>query len=182
MMRKLIVVSLLVLAAIPAIALAETTPADKTQAKADCTAQKASLGATTFQQLHSPKGSAQSAFAKCVARFSLIENQNVKNAAKDCRTEQSTMTAEAFATKYHANANGKNAFGKCVSTNAKAASKDDVQTTIGSAKACKAERKDANFAAAHNGQTFAQFYGKGSANAFGKCVSAKAKEAAQQGP
>ena len=181
-MRKLIVISFLALAAIPAIALAEDTPTNRAQAKTDCTTQKNSLGAATFQQLYSPKGSAQSAFAKCVARFSLIENQNVNNAAKDCRTEQSTMTAEAFATKYHANANGKNAFGKCVSSKAKAESKDDVQATIGAAKACKAERNDAGFAAAHGGQSFAQFYGKGSANAFGKCVSGKSKEAEQQGP
>jgi hypothetical protein len=136
----------------------------------------------TFQQLYSPKGSAQSAFAKCFARFSLIENQNIKNAAKDSRLEQSQMTAEAFATKYHANANGKNAFGKCVSSHAKSGSKEDVKATVGAAKACKAERSDANFAAAHNGQSFAQFYGKGSANAFGKCVSAKSKEGEQKGP
>jgi hypothetical protein len=45
---------------------------------------------------------------------------------------------------------------------------------------CKAERADANFAAAHGGKTFKEFYGakKGKGNAFGKCVLAKAKAAA----
>ena len=62
------------------------------------------------------------------------------------------------------------------STKAKAESKADVQATVGAAQACKAERKDPNFAAAHNGQSFAQFYGKGSANAFGQCVKTKSKQ------
>jgi opacity protein-like surface antigen len=45
------------------------------------------------------------------------------------------------------------------------------------AKECKAERDDAGFAAAHDGKTFEQFYGtnKNGKNAYGKCVSGKAK-------
>ena len=55
------------------------------------------------------------------------------------------------------------------------------------AKTCKAELADANFAAGHDGKSFAQYYGtsanaKGKGNAFGKCVSQKAsaKTAGQQ--
>jgi hypothetical protein len=173
--RRLIVIPLLALAAVPAIALGQTTPADRAKATADCAALLTSMGAATFQQTYAPKGSARAAMAKCIARFSLIENQNVKNAAKDCRTEQSQMSAADFAKKYNANANGHNAFGKCVSTKAKTQSKADVQATVNAAKACKAERRDPNFASAHGGQTFVQFYGKGSANAFGQCVKTKAK-------
>jgi hypothetical protein len=67
---------------------------------------------------------------------------------------------------------------------------------VNAAKACIAERDDANFAANHGGKTFDQFYGangdngngkgadkgNGNGNAFGKCVSAKAngKTAEQQ--
>ena len=42
---------------------------------------------------------------------------------------------------------------------------------------CTAERADANFPAGHDNKTFAQYYGTndGQNNAFGKCVSAKAK-------
>jgi hypothetical protein len=40
MMRRLIVMPILALAAIPAIALADTTPANRAQAKTDCTNQK----------------------------------------------------------------------------------------------------------------------------------------------
>jgi hypothetical protein len=172
-MRKLVVIPFLALAALPAIALGGTTPADRAKATADCAAQLSAMGAATFQQTYGPHGNAHSAMAKCIARFSLIENTNVKNAAKDCRAEQSQMSAADFAKKYNANANGHNAFGKCVSTKAKAQSKADVKATVGAAKACKAERKDPNFASAHGGQSFAQFYGKGGANAFGQCVKTK---------
>lgn len=46
------------------------------------------------------------------------------------------------------------------------------------AKQCKAERADAGFAAAHGGADFAHFYGtnRNLANAFGKCVSGRARE------
>jgi hypothetical protein len=46
-----------------------------------------------------------------------------------------------------------------------------------SSQQCKAEQNDANFAAGHGGKTFAQFYGANAnqQNAFGKCVSSKAK-------
>jgi len=47
------------------------------------------------------------------------------------------------------------------------------------ASSCRSERADANFAATHGGNTFAQTYGVGPthANAFGKCVSAKERTA-----
>jgi hypothetical protein len=76
--------------------------------------------------------------------------------------------------------------GACVAAQGKVT----AQSTANAAKACKAEQADAGFAAAHGGKTFAEFYGandkaKGAGadkNAYGKCVSAKAKEgvAAQQ--
>ena len=53
------------------------------------------------------------------------------------------------------------------------------------AKACKAEQADANFASTHGGKSFSDFYGtsangnghgQGKGNAFGKCVSSKARD------
>ena len=74
-------------------------------------------------------------------------------------------------------------FGACVS---KQQTHQDANAA-NAAKACKAELADANFAAGHDGKTFAQHYAtttnaKGKGNAFGKCVSQKAsaKTAAQQ--
>ncbi len=45
------------------------------------------------------------------------------------------------------------------------------------AQQCRAEREDPNFAAAHGGESFEEFYGtnRNRRNAFGKCVSGKAK-------
>lgn len=68
------------------------------------------------------------------------------------------------------------------------------QNVVNAAKACLADKDDANFAASHGGKTFDQFYGSngangkgksdsdGNGNAFGKCVSGKAngKTAEQQ--
>ena len=46
------------------------------------------------------------------------------------------------------------------------------------AKECKAERADEDFAATHEGKSFDEFYGtnKNGKNAYGKCVSTKARE------
>src|SRR5919202_2372803 len=51
-----------------------------------------------------------------------------------------------------------------------------AQTQQSAQQLCTAEQSDANFATAHAGKTFAQFYGTGNGNnAFGRCVSQKAK-------
>lgn len=95
------------------------------------------------------------------------------NAAKECRAERGSTdaTREAFRLKFGTNANGKNAFGKCVSSTSKEEKAERKEAAGNAAKECKAER-DANPA------LFAETHGtnKNSRNAFGKCVSAKAKE------
>ncbi len=174
-MRTFVVAALLALLAVPAVALGQPPAAGKPGT--DCTTQLAAMGPTTFKQTYSPHGSARSAMAQCVARFTLIENQNVNNAAKTCRTEQAADPA-AFMKKYGTNGNGHNAFGKCVSTIAAKKSATDVSATIGAAKACKTERSQmlpADFAKKYNAT------GAGE-NAFGKCVSAKSKQTEQQNP
>jgi hypothetical protein len=102
---------------------------------------------------------------------------DVKNAAKFCKALRSAADsnfASMFGTK-------KNAYGKCVSSTAKKDANEDAEqeaaAKTNAAKACKAERDDAGFAAAHGGETFAEFYGtnKNGKNAFGRCVSGKAK-------
>jgi hypothetical protein len=102
-------------------------------------------------------------------------------ASSMCKQLQTTMGA-TFAATYGTNGSKANAFGKCVSKNAAAAQQD----VSNAAKTCKAQQADAGFAAAHGGKTFDQFYGtnagkgKGAgSNAFGKCVSALAKQSSQ---
>jgi len=103
---------------------------------------------------------------------------NPNSPAAQCRAERTAMGVTNFKNAYGTNANKSNAFGKCVSRQAKSQDANDANA----AKRCKAERDDPNFAAAHGGKTFAQFYGtnKNGKNAFGKCVSHKSDEATDQ--
>jgi hypothetical protein len=89
--------------------------------------------------------------------------------AAQCRAERAAMGAANFKATYGTNANKSNAFGKCVSRQAHA----QDNSGEAAAKTCKAEQSDPNFAASHDGKTFAQFYGtnRNGHNAYGKCVS-----------
>jgi hypothetical protein len=93
-----------------------------------------------------------------------------KNASVACTALRAKMGAAAFAQAYPT-------FGRCVSSMAPL-----EQQNLNSANAaCTAEQADPNFAASHGGKTFDQFYGTGKKgrNAFGNCVSAKAKASSQ---
>ena len=100
-----------------------------------------------------------------------------RNAARECRAERNAMGAVNFANTYGSNRNDRNAFGKCVSRRARDEAREEQQARRNAARDCRAERDDPNFPATHNGQTFQQFYGTGpqGRNAFGKCVSQKAR-------
>ncbi len=94
-------------------------------------------------------------------------------ASAACKAERAKMGTALFKQTYGTNKKRSNAFGKCVSKH----TKTETANQNSAAKACKAEQADPNFAAAHGGKTFAQFYGTGKkgANAYGKCVSGKSK-------
>jgi hypothetical protein len=102
-----------------------------------------------------------------------------KNAAAECRFERGATTAthEAFALKYGTNANKANAFGKCVSKSAREEHAQSAEAVTGAPQACRTERGTTTESEA----AFAQKYGTNGngKNAFGKCVSAKAKELKQ---
>ena len=93
--------------------------------------------------------------------------------AQACRAEQALLGPDAFKQAYGTNADKSNAFGKCVAKKATGRSKSHANAV----SACRAEQADAAFADTHGGKTFDQFYGTGKNgnNAFGKCVSSKAK-------
>ena len=115
------------------------------------------------------------ALALSAAAFADSTPNPASLASSSCKTQQAANPA-LFKTTY-------GTFGKCVSKATAAA-----HTALTNAAAsCKAEQADTGFAAAHGGKTFDQFYGsndskgKGAdANAYGKCVSAKAKASSQQ--
>jgi hypothetical protein len=111
------------------------------------------------------------------------------NASQECRAERDA-DPEAFAEQYGTNTPGgekskgtnKNAFGKCVSGKVKEEVEDDVEDTVNAARECR-EARDAD------PEAFAEEWGtntpnensKGAKrNAFGKCVSATAKQADEE--
>ena len=91
-----------------------------------------------------------------------------REAQKECRAERGTTdaTREAFNAKY------KN-FGACVSTKAREAKAERQEARQNASQECRAERGDT----AASRQAFAEKYGTNAnkRNAFGKCVSQKAK-------
>jgi len=94
--------------------------------------------------------------------------QNQKNAAKYCKALREASGQQNFRSMFGGD---ENAFGKCVSQNAKKDQKQQQKAQENAAKQCKAER-DQDPAA------FKEKYGTGEnkKNAFGKCVSQRAKE------
>src|SRR5436190_20685022 len=112
------------------------------------------------------------AAAACVVlpMAALADTTAHQSAEKQCRAERTAMGTSVFKQTYGTNANRSNAFGKCVSKHAKANATIEANAQQNASQQCKAERT-ADPAA------FAQKYGtnKNGSNAFGKCVSQKAK-------
>ena len=95
------------------------------------------------------------------------------NAARMCRAQRAQLGTSTFAQQWGSPASARNAYGKCVSRTAQTLHRNGVNA----AQQCRAEQADATFAASHDGKTFEQYYGtnENGSNAFGKCVSQKAK-------
>jgi hypothetical protein len=172
-MRKLIFLIVTALLALPAVAVAGSSPSPASQAAAvkQCRSERTLMGLQAFKALYATNATKSNAFGKCVSKLAQQNEQEHSNAAAQCRAERSADSA-AFAAKYGAGPNHRNAFGTCVSTKAKAAAAARVEATVNAAKACLAERQ-ADSAA------FKTKYGAGPshANAFGKCVSSHVKHA-----
>jgi len=135
-----------------------------------CTEQLKTMGAQNFQSTYAPTGKGKNAFGECVLSQAQKSDDNEQNAAKQCKAERA-KDPDAFAKKYGTNANLRNGFGKCVSGKAQGQDEQDQQATLNAAKQCKKERADMG------AEAFAKKYGTNAnlRNAFGKCVSQKAK-------
>lgn len=92
------------------------------------------------------------------------------NASKQCKAQKAGMGEEAFKQLYGTNESRSNAHGKCVSKFAKDEQQERKAAKSNAAKDCKAEQ-EADPAA------FKTTYGTGKSgnNAYGRCVSQKAK-------
>jgi hypothetical protein len=175
-MRKLMILAALATMAVPAVATAGSSTA-KSDAQKQCRAERTAMGAQTFKDTYGTNKTKSNAFGKCVShrrhQNASDEKTSHSNASKDCKAERKADPA-AFQQKYGTGKNKKNALGKCVSQKSKEKTKATEQNQVNAeenaAKQCKAERK-ADPAA------FATTYGtnKNKSNAFGKCVSQKAK-------
>jgi hypothetical protein len=93
------------------------------------------------------------------------------NAAKECKAERSAIGRVPFAALYDTNTNKKNAFGKCVSSRAHDEAAERRAAHQNAAQECRDER-------AQDEDAFTLNYGTNhnKKNAFGKCVSGKAKQ------
>jgi hypothetical protein len=155
-----------------------STPNPNQVASQQCTSELHAMGAKAFKALY-----AKPSMQTCKRQHGKSAGNEVDNAAQQCKAEQadpnfaashSGMTFDQF---YGTNANDRNSFGKCVSGKVQAAQAQQQQNLENAAQACRAERSDPNFAASHRGKSFTDFYGTNhnKKNAFGKCVSGKAK-------
>jgi hypothetical protein len=154
------------------------TPSASQVASQQCVAQLHAMGAKAFKAFYG-----KNAMQKCKGKQNGPASSTINNAAQQCNAEQADpnfaashggMTFDQF---YGTNPNDRNSFGKCVSSKVQAAEAQQQANLLNAAQACRAERSDPGFAAAHGGKSFTDFYGTNinHRNAFGKCVSQKAQ-------
>ena len=170
-MRKLILVVIAALFAVPALAVAGSTPspADTAAAVKQCSTMR-TAGLSSFKLTFGTNANRSNAFGKCVSARAHQNALDRGNAAKQCASAR-TADPVGFAATYGKGARHANAFGNCVSTTTKTAEAAQVQATVNAAKQCLTERTAG--VAAFNAK-----YGTGASktNAFGKCVSGKVKQ------
>lgn len=160
-----------------------STPNPNQVAAQQCTAQLHSMGVKAFKALYGDPPKGQHAMRNCQGKQQGPADSTIGNAAQQCKAEQSDPNFPAahggltFDQFYGTNVNDRNAFGKCVSGKVQAAEAQGEQNLQNAAQQCRAERSDPNFAAGHGGKSFDDFYGTNhnKRNAFGKCVSGKAR-------
>jgi hypothetical protein len=167
------------------------TPTPDQVASKQCTNELHAVGIKQFKINHGdspPKY--QHAMRNCKGKHENSAENTVSNAAQACKAEQADPNFSAthgnltfdqfYGTNGKVGTNGadKNSFGKCVSGKVHQALDQNEANLQNAAALCRAERAAANFPASHGGKTFSQFYGTEKSklkNAFGKCVSQKAK-------
>jgi hypothetical protein len=171
-------------------ALADNSTPNPNQVAAQlCTSELHAVGVKQFKMNHGdnpPKY--QHAMRNCMRENRTAGQNVVNNAAQQCKAEQADpnfatnhggMTFDQF---YGTNPNDRNSFGQCVSSKVQATEAQEDQNLQNAAQQCRTERGDPSFATTHDGKSFTDFYGTNhnKKNAFGKCVSSKAK--AQETP
>jgi hypothetical protein len=162
------------------VALADagnSTPNPNQVAAQQCTTELHTMGGKAFKGLYGDQPKGQHAMRNCQRKHGKSAKNVVNNSAQQCRTEQTDPNFPAshggmtFDEVYGTNHNQRNAFGKCVSSKAQSIQAQQEQNLQNAAQQCRAERSQIGKDA------FTSKYGsnKNKKNAFGKCVSQKAK-------
>ena len=175
MKKTTVAVALIAGLLVPAGATGKANDADRRAAKAECKTERGHSSATR-EAFKARYGSMTS----CVKRTAAEEQGERKkaraNAAHDCKAERA-LDREAFNEHYGKNENEKNAYGKCVSTKAKEKKAEmDADDAEEAAARKRAARECATEREGIGREAFADRY-DATKNAFGKCVSGKAREA-----
>src|ERR1700749_3662394 len=180
-MRRTWWIVLITALALPAAALATSSSA-QSAAEKQCRTEQQQMGTATFKATYGTNKNKSNAFGKCVSHRTAQDTSDQSsaqaNAAKQCKAEQ-TADPAAFSAKYGSGNHGSNAYGKCVSETARSMSEKDESSQTSdeenAAKQCRSERSQGQAA-------FNDKYGTNSnkSNAFGKCVSSKARAQEQQ--
>ena len=160
-----------------------STPNPNQVAAQQCTAELHAMGIKAFKGLNGDPPKGKHAMRNCQRQHGKSAKNVVNNAAHQCKAEQADPNfaaghgGMAFDQFYGTNHNDRNSFGKCVSGKAHELQDQQEENLQNAAQQCRAERSDPNFAASHGGKSFTDFYGsnRNKRNAFGKCVSGKAK-------
>ncbi len=160
-MKKLIVLGAVSALAVPGVAQAAPTEADRAEAKTECrTLQRTVDTRANFVEIVKLEARAnrRNAFGKCV----LVHAQQAEQERTEARSSAVTECRELFPKQ----GEQRNAFGKCVSERARAknaeADAEQRSETVNPARACRDEEK----------ADPSKFTAK---NAFGQCVSEKAR-------
>ena len=184
MTRVLLTLVFLAGLAVPASAGANPDQADEHAAEQQCEFERGGSKATR-EAFRARYGSRKRCIHKKTAEEHAENEAAKENAAKQCKAERNdpkfadSHQGKTFEDFYGTTVNLENAYGKCVSSKAKAL-KDDMdakdeekaEELKNAAKKCAAERGEMGT------EAFAAEYGNNGnrRNAFGKCVSKRARE------
>lgn len=174
-MKKFIAAAALSALAVPGVASAAPSSADRAEGQRECRTMLRTVDTrANFLQIVKLEANANSrnAFGRCVVVRSADaqdERRESRNSAvAECRV---LFPRPESSPGRPAENEDRNAFGKCVSEKAKAkndeADREQRRETLNPAKACRKEQTD-------NPTKFGEDYGT-KRNAFGKCVSKKAQ-------
>jgi ABC-type transporter MlaC component len=172
-MKKITVsIGLALALALPAGALAQPNPdqGDKRAAKAECKTLRGNSGATR-EAFRTQFRSLTACVRKTAVEEAQEEQSAHKNAAKECKDLRENHSAE-FVAQY---GERKNAYGKCVSSRAKEKEAEADEQDQQDATEWKNAAKECDDLRDNHAAEFTATYGD-RPNAFGKCVSSKAKE------